>query len=106
MQFKTLISALLFLYGKKLASFIKSERAARKATILQMATMYTVLGGTLLNLGVTFTSQGTQIAANGSFVGAVQWQLPDEIGRGVHNYFHDDGNFIGTTGMKSLKMRS
>ncbi|CAI9772591.1 unnamed protein product [Fraxinus pennsylvanica] len=49
---------------------LESERAARKATILQMATMYTVLGGTLLNLGVTFTIQGSQIIANGSFVGA------------------------------------
>ncbi|KAG8489108.1 hypothetical protein CXB51_017025 [Gossypium anomalum] len=49
---------------------LESERAARKATILQMATMYTVLGGTLLNLGVTFSSQGSQTIANGSFVGA------------------------------------
>ncbi|XP_031404492.1 protein ACTIVITY OF BC1 COMPLEX KINASE 7, chloroplastic-like isoform X2 [Punica granatum] len=49
---------------------LESERAARKATILQMATMYTVLGGTLLNLGVTFSSQGSQFIANGSFVGA------------------------------------
>ncbi|XVE72567.1 hypothetical protein DITRI_Ditri11bG0048700 [Diplodiscus trichospermus] len=49
---------------------LESERAARKATILQMATVYTVLGGTLLNLGVTFSSQGSQIIANGSFVGA------------------------------------
>ncbi|XP_039049227.1 protein ACTIVITY OF BC1 COMPLEX KINASE 7, chloroplastic [Hibiscus syriacus] len=49
---------------------LEAERAARKATILQMATMYTVLGGTLLNLGVTFSSQGSQIIANGSFVGA------------------------------------
>ncbi|MBA0758117.1 hypothetical protein Gotri_021140 [Gossypium trilobum] len=49
---------------------LESERAARKATILQMATMYTVLGGTLVNLGVTFSSQGSQIIANGSFVGA------------------------------------
>ncbi|XVF71721.1 hypothetical protein PTKIN_Ptkin12aG0062400 [Pterospermum kingtungense] len=49
---------------------LESERAARKATILQMATMYTVLGGTLLNLGVTLTSQGSQIIANGSFLGA------------------------------------
>lgn len=48
----------------------QSERAARKATILQMATMYTVCGGTLLNLGVTFTGQGSQIIANGSFIGA------------------------------------
>lgn len=39
-----------------------------------MATMYTVLGGTLLNLGVTFTSQGSQIIANGSFVGAGECQ--------------------------------
>ncbi|KAF8409743.1 hypothetical protein HHK36_005822 [Tetracentron sinense] len=48
----------------------ESERAARKATILQMATMYTVLGGTLLNLGVTFSNQGSQVIANGSFIGA------------------------------------
>ncbi|XP_010551963.1 PREDICTED: uncharacterized protein LOC104822435 [Tarenaya hassleriana] len=49
---------------------LESERAARKATILQMATMYTVLGGTLLNLGVTFSNQGSQVIANGSFIGA------------------------------------
>ena len=49
---------------------LESERAARKATILQMATMYTVLGGTLLNIGVTFSNQGSQLVANGSFVGA------------------------------------
>lgn len=49
---------------------LESERAARKATILQMATMYTVLGGTLLNLGVTLTSQGNLAIANGSYVGA------------------------------------
>ncbi|KAM1461562.1 hypothetical protein TB2_045735 [Malus domestica] len=49
---------------------LESERAARKATILQMATMYTVLGGTLVNLGVTLSSQGSQAFANGSFIGA------------------------------------
>ncbi|KAH7576605.1 hypothetical protein JRO89_XS01G0116800 [Xanthoceras sorbifolium] len=49
---------------------LESERAARKATILQMATMYSVLGGTLLNLGVTFSGQSSQIIANGSFIGA------------------------------------
>ncbi|PIM97412.1 putative unusual protein kinase [Handroanthus impetiginosus] len=49
---------------------LESERAARKATILQMATMYTVFGGTLLNLGVTLSSQGSQVIANGSFVAA------------------------------------
>ncbi|KVI10595.1 Protein kinase-like domain-containing protein [Cynara cardunculus var. scolymus] len=47
-----------------------SERAARKATILQMATLYTVIGGTLVNIGVTFSSQGSQLIANGSFVAA------------------------------------
>ncbi|KAL9270624.1 ACTIVITY OF BC1 COMPLEX KINASE 7, chloroplastic-like protein [Drosera capensis] len=49
---------------------LESERAARKATILQMATIYTVAGGTLLNLGVTFSNQGSDIVANGSYVGA------------------------------------
>lgn len=49
---------------------LESERAARKATILQMATIYTVLGGTLLNLGLTLSTQGSQIVANGSFIGA------------------------------------
>ncbi|TYK08811.1 Kinase superfamily protein isoform 1 [Cucumis melo var. makuwa] len=49
---------------------LESERAARKATILQMATMYTVMGGTLLNLGITLSSQGNQAVAGGSFVGA------------------------------------
>ncbi|XP_010069706.2 protein ACTIVITY OF BC1 COMPLEX KINASE 7, chloroplastic [Eucalyptus grandis] len=49
---------------------LESERAARKATILQMATMYTVFGGMLLNLGVTLTNQGSLILANGSFIGA------------------------------------
>lgn len=49
---------------------LESERAAKKAIILQMATMYTIIGGTLLNVGVTFNSQGSQMIANGAFVGA------------------------------------
>ncbi|RZC46048.1 hypothetical protein C5167_039000 [Papaver somniferum] len=49
---------------------LESERSARKATILQMATMYTVIGGSLLNIGVSFSSQGNNMIANGSFVGA------------------------------------
>lgn len=49
---------------------LESERAARKANILQMATIYTVFGGTLLNLGITLGSQGSQFVANGSFLGA------------------------------------
>lgn len=44
-----------------------------------MATMYTVFGGTLLNIGVTFSNQGSQLVANGSFVGA---------GMGKHTVVH------------------
>ncbi|KAK4429224.1 protein ACTIVITY OF BC1 COMPLEX kinase, chloroplastic [Sesamum alatum] len=47
---------------------LESERAARKATILQMATIYTVIGSTLLNLGMTLSKQGSRIIANGSFI--------------------------------------
>ncbi|KAL8031112.1 hypothetical protein ABFX02_13G004800 [Erythranthe guttata] len=49
---------------------LESERAARKATILQMATIYTVFGGTLLNIGMTFSNQGSEVIANGAFVAA------------------------------------
>ncbi|XP_028779927.1 protein ACTIVITY OF BC1 COMPLEX KINASE 7, chloroplastic-like [Neltuma alba] len=55
---------------KLLVRVLESERAAQKATVLQMATTYTVLGGTLLNFGVTLTTQGNIAIANGSFVGA------------------------------------
>ncbi|KAL0445068.1 UNVERIFIED_CONTAM: protein ACTIVITY OF BC1 COMPLEX kinase, chloroplastic [Sesamum latifolium] len=54
----------------------QSERAARKATVLQMATIYTVAGGTLLNLGVTFSNQGSEVIANGSFVAAGECSEP------------------------------
>lgn len=46
----------------------KSERAARKATILQMATLHTVIAGTLVNIGVTFSIQGSQHIARSSFI--------------------------------------
>ncbi|QCE01941.1 hypothetical protein DEO72_LG7g3242 [Vigna unguiculata] len=49
---------------------LESERAAKKATTLQMATMYTVLGGTLLNLGITMSNQGNVAMGNGSFIAA------------------------------------
>ncbi|XP_042498334.1 protein ACTIVITY OF BC1 COMPLEX KINASE 7, chloroplastic isoform X2 [Macadamia integrifolia] len=49
---------------------LESERAARKAAVLQMATIYTVFGGTLLSIGITVSSQGSQVIANGSFIGA------------------------------------
>ncbi|KAL0400384.1 UNVERIFIED_CONTAM: protein ACTIVITY OF BC1 COMPLEX kinase, chloroplastic [Sesamum radiatum] len=54
----------------------QSERAARKATVLQMATIYTVASGTLLNLGVTFSNQGSEVIANGSFVAAGECSEP------------------------------
>ncbi|KMZ74063.1 hypothetical protein ZOSMA_136G00310 [Zostera marina] len=49
---------------------LESERAAKKASILQMATLYTVLSGTLVNSGIALSGQETQVFANGSFVGA------------------------------------
>lgn len=50
---------------------MESERAAHKAVILQKATIYSILGGTLLNLGVTIASQGSKrVIANGSFIAA------------------------------------
>jgi len=35
-----------------------------------MATMYTVLGGTLLNLGISMSNQGNVAMGNGSFIAA------------------------------------
>ncbi|CAL9063117.1 unnamed protein product [Musa banksii] len=49
---------------------LESERSARRASVLQMATMCLALSGTLLNVGVTLGSQGHQAIANGSFIGA------------------------------------
>lgn len=46
----------------------QSERAAQKARVLQMGTIYTVVGGILLNLGLTLRVQGSRAAANGSFI--------------------------------------
>ncbi|KAK3184552.1 hypothetical protein Dsin_031838 [Dipteronia sinensis] len=49
---------------------LESERAARKAAMLQMAIMYTVFGTSLLNLGVTLVvGQACQATAKGSFIG-------------------------------------
>ncbi|KAJ8497229.1 hypothetical protein OPV22_007781 [Ensete ventricosum] len=49
---------------------LESERSARRASVLQMVTMYSALSGTLLNVGVTLGSQGQEGIANGSFIGA------------------------------------
>ncbi|KAM0942588.1 putative ABC-type Cd(2+) transporter [Dioscorea sansibarensis] len=49
---------------------LESERAARKASILQMATIYTILSGSLLNVGVSLSGQENQLIANGTYIGA------------------------------------
>eukprot|EP01018_Ginkgo_biloba_P023121 Gb_15048 [translate_table: standard] len=49
---------------------LEAERAARRASVLQMATIYTVLGGSLLNVGITLTAQGMDNFATGSYIGA------------------------------------
>ncbi|KAK9226235.1 hypothetical protein WN943_011282 [Citrus x changshan-huyou] len=49
---------------------LESERAAKKATILQIATIRAVFGGSLLNLGVTLSGQAHKVLATGSFIGA------------------------------------
>ncbi|KAJ8423823.1 hypothetical protein Cgig2_017386 [Carnegiea gigantea] len=59
-----------FSFVKVAAPYAQSEKAAQKGTILHMATMYSVMFSTFLNLGITLTSQGSQIVANSSFLGA------------------------------------
>ncbi|MQM04830.1 hypothetical protein Taro_037634, partial [Colocasia esculenta] len=49
---------------------LESERAAQKASIMQMATIYSVLGGTLLHVGMTLSSQNNQPVSNAFFIGA------------------------------------
>lgn len=70
--FAYLLNVFLFrsFYNHWIFQIHQSERAARKATIMQWATVYTVMGGTLLNIGVTVSTQGSQMIANGSFVAA------------------------------------
>ncbi|KAG1326691.1 hypothetical protein COCNU_01G006250 [Cocos nucifera] len=57
-------------FAKIAAPYAQSERAARKASILQMSAMYTAMSGTLLNVGVTLSSQGNEAMAYGSVIGA------------------------------------
>lgn len=49
---------------------LEAERAARRASVMQMATIHTVLGSTLLNVGVTLTAQGMENFATVSYIGA------------------------------------
>lgn len=54
------------------ARVLESERAAKRSSRMQMATMYAVLGSILVELGVTLTVliEGSQAIANVSFFGA------------------------------------
>ncbi|KAJ7281161.1 hypothetical protein O6H91_Y368700 [Diphasiastrum complanatum] len=49
---------------------LEAERAARKASALQMATINTVAAATLLNIGVTLSAQGFASFATPSYIGA------------------------------------
>ncbi|CAM8986852.1 unnamed protein product [Rhodiola kirilowii] len=49
---------------------LESERAAQKATLLQVATIHTVLGCTLLNLGLTLYRQGLRVLSKVPFISA------------------------------------
>uniref|UniRef100_A0A7N0SX17 ABC1 atypical kinase-like domain-containing protein n=1 Tax=Kalanchoe fedtschenkoi TaxID=63787 RepID=A0A7N0SX17_KALFE len=49
---------------------LESERAAQKASLLQVATIHTVLGCTLLNIGLTLYSRGIGVLSNVSFFAA------------------------------------
>jgi hypothetical protein len=49
----------------------QAERAARRASVMQMATINTVFAVGLANMGVTLsTAQGITAVSNSSFVGA------------------------------------
>lgn len=49
---------------------LEAERAARRASLLQTATVYAVAAGTLLNVGVSLTGQGLSPFATPSFIGS------------------------------------
>jgi hypothetical protein len=50
---------------------LEAERAARRASIMQMATINVVAAVGLLNIGVTLSAgQGITAVSNGSFLGA------------------------------------
>ena len=57
----------------------QAERAARRATVMQMATIHTVLASTLLNVGVTLTAQGVENFATVSYIGAGRFGIPINI---------------------------
>lgn len=47
---------------------LESERAARKASILQMGTIHAIIGGILVNMGLTLSVQGNRVISNGLFI--------------------------------------
>ena len=49
---------------------LQAERAARRASVLQMATVQAVMAGTLLNVGVSLSGQGLTPYSISSFVGS------------------------------------
>lgn len=49
---------------------LQAERSARRAGVLQVATLNMVAAGSLLNLGITLSGQGASGLATASFVGA------------------------------------
>ncbi|KAB2610726.1 hypothetical protein D8674_018758 [Pyrus ussuriensis x Pyrus communis] len=56
---------------QRIEEFVKDRKSARKAAILHMVTMYTVLGGTLVNLGDVEHVKAVKLSQpNGSFIGA------------------------------------
>ncbi|KAI5055059.1 hypothetical protein GOP47_0030204 [Adiantum capillus-veneris] len=54
---------------------LEAERAARRASVLQTATVYAVAAGTFLNLGVSLTGQGLSPFATPSFIGSGVFML-------------------------------
>ncbi|MCO5610145.1 hypothetical protein L7F22_064380 [Adiantum nelumboides] len=49
---------------------LEAERAARRASVLQTATVYAVAAGTLLNVGVSLTGQGLSPYVTPSYIGS------------------------------------
>jgi len=55
----------------------QAERAARRQSVMQMATINTIFAVGLANIGVTLsTAQGITVVSNSSFVGAGQQITP------------------------------
>ena len=61
----------MFLLTETLWIMCQAERAARRASVMQMATINTIFAVGLANMGVTLsTAQGITAVSNSSFLGA------------------------------------